>query len=77
MVKITWTVHLANRKPNFCEFHGQAGAKDTHLVNGKSEPFFFLSFSNNASSDLKVRNFALNTTALRKKWLEPTWVRSP
>ena len=31
-VKITWTVHLANRKASFCTFHGQAGAEDNPLV---------------------------------------------
>ena len=30
-VKITWTVHLANRKASFCAFHGQAGAEQDRV----------------------------------------------
>ena len=30
-VRIIWTVHLANRKANFCTFQGQAGAEDNPL----------------------------------------------
>src|SRR6516162_8591486 len=58
-VKIVWTVHLANRKANFCAFHGQAGAEDNPL---------FASYG--ANPRLKVRNDKLKTSTERKKWLE-------
>lgn len=71
VVKISWTVHLANRKASFCAFHGQAGADDTHKVGTKVEPFFFsTSYQNQADKDLKARNFDVKTLAERKKVLE-------
>jgi hypothetical protein len=60
-VKITWTVHLANRKANFCTFHGQAGAEDSPL---------FASYGTPQNPKLKVRNDKLKTSIERKKWLE-------
>jgi L-lysine epsilon oxidase-like protein len=69
-VKITWTVHLANRKASFCAFHGQAGADDTHKVGNKIEPFFFsTSYTNQAGQDLKARNFDVKALAERQKVL--------
>jgi hypothetical protein len=62
-VGITWTVALANRKANFCAFHGQAGAEDS--------PLFFASYVNAANARLRVRNAQkVKTAAERKKWLE-------
>jgi len=58
---ITWTVHLANRKANFCAFHGQAGAEDNPL---------FASYGTAQNPRLKVRNDKLKTSAERKKSLE-------
>jgi hypothetical protein len=58
---ITWTVHLANRKANFCGFHGQAGAEDNPL---------FASYGTAQNPRLKVRNDKLKTSAERKKSLE-------
>lgn len=55
-VKITWTVHLANRKASFCMFGGQVGAED--------QPFFSSYPANN------MRNAAITTLAERQKWLE-------
>ncbi len=60
-VKITWTVHLANRKANFCTFQGQAGAEDNPL---------FASYGTPQNPRLKVRNEKLKTSVERKKWLE-------
>jgi L-Lysine epsilon oxidase N-terminal/L-lysine epsilon oxidase C-terminal domain len=60
-VKIIWTAHLANRKANFCAFHGQAGAEDNPL---------FASYGTAQNPRLKVRNDKLKTSAERKKWLE-------
>ena len=60
-VKIVWTVHLANRKANFCTFHGQAGAEDNPL---------FASYGTPQNPTLKVRNDKLKTSVERKKWLE-------
>jgi hypothetical protein len=59
VVSVIWTVHFANRKANFCAFHGQAGAEDNPL---------FASYGTNPR--LKVRNDKLKTNAERKKWLE-------
>src|SRR5262249_12312709 len=49
--KVTWRVHLANRKANFCQFNGQQGALDTK--GGK--PFFYTSYSAGGvrNSDIK------------------------
>src|SRR5262249_4474900 len=59
-VKIAWTVHLANRKANFCEFRGQSGSND---------PLFFSSYPK--APDLNVRNARkVKTATERKKWLE-------
>jgi hypothetical protein len=55
-VRITWTVHLANRKASFCRFGGQAGAED--------QPFFSTYRANN------MRNATITTLAERQKWLE-------
>ncbi len=60
-VKIVWTAHLANRKANFCAFHGQAGAEDNPL---------FASYGTAQNPRLKVRNDKLKTSAERKKSLE-------
>src|SRR5262245_36527718 len=60
-VKISWTVHLANRKANFCAFHGQAGAEDSPL---------FASYGTPQNPELTVRNDKLKTSVERKKWLE-------
>src|SRR5215813_600810 len=60
-VKIVWTVHLANRKPNFCAFHGQAGAEDNPL---------FASYGTPQNPRLKARNDKVKTSAERKKSLE-------
>ena len=60
-VKIVWTVHLANRKANFCTFHGQAGAEDNPL---------FASYGTPQNPTLKVRNDKLKTSVERTKWLE-------
>src|SRR5262249_60759000 len=60
-VRITWTAHLANRKANFCAFHGQAGAEDNPL---------FASYGTPQNPRLKVRNDKLKTSAERKKSLE-------
>jgi L-Lysine epsilon oxidase N-terminal/L-lysine epsilon oxidase C-terminal domain len=61
VVSITWTAHLANRKANFCAFHGQAGAEDNPL---------FASYGTPQNPRLKARNDKLKTSAERKKWLE-------
>jgi L-Lysine epsilon oxidase N-terminal len=61
VVKIIWTVHLANRKANFCAFHGQAGAEDNPL---------FASYGTPQHPNLKARNDQLKTSAERKKSLE-------
>jgi L-lysine epsilon oxidase-like protein len=61
VVKIIWTVHLANRKANFCAFHGQAGAEDNPL---------FASYGTPQNPRLKARNDQLKTNAERKKSLE-------
>ena len=37
-VKIVWTAHVANRKANFCAFHGQAGAEDAPLFASWNAP---------------------------------------
>ena len=58
-VRIIWTVHLANRKANFCTFQGQAGAEDNPL---------FASYG--IKPGLKVRNDKLKTSVERIKWLE-------
>src|SRR6516164_10676165 len=58
-VKIVWTVHLANRKANFCAFQGQAGAEDNPL---------FASYG--TKPGLTARNDKLKTSVERKKWLE-------
>jgi L-Lysine epsilon oxidase N-terminal/L-lysine epsilon oxidase C-terminal domain len=58
-VRIVWTVHLANRKANFCAFHGQVGAEDTPLFSSYGTP-----------RNPTVRNEKLKTNAERKKWLE-------
>jgi hypothetical protein len=58
-VKITWTVHLANRKANFCAFHGQTGAEDQPLFSSYGTP-----------QKPTVRNKDLQTSAERRKWLE-------
>jgi hypothetical protein len=60
-VKITWTVHLANRKANFCAFHGQAGAQDNPL---------FSSYGTAQNPRLRVRNESLKTKTERTKWLD-------
>ena len=60
-VKITWTVHLANRKPSFCTFHGQAGAQDNPL---------FSSYGTAQNPRLRVRNESVTTNNDRKKLLE-------
>src|SRR5262245_27580091 len=60
-VKIVWTVHLANRKPNFCAFHGQAGAEDQPLFSSYGKP---------QNPDLIVRNEAVQTRDERKRTLE-------
>jgi L-Lysine epsilon oxidase N-terminal len=57
---ITWTAHLANRKANFCAFHGQAGAEDEPLFSSYGTP-----------GKPTVRNEKkVKTNAERKKWLE-------
>src|SRR6516165_10811987 len=58
-VRITWTAHLANRKANFCAFHGQAGAEDSPLFSSYGAP-----------GKPTVRNEKLKTIGERKKWLE-------
>jgi len=58
-VRITWTAHLANRKANFCAFHGQVGAEDNPLFSSYGTP-----------GKPTVRNEKLKTNAERKKWLE-------
>jgi hypothetical protein len=58
-VKIVWTAHVANRKANFCAFHGQAGAEDTPLFSSYGTP-----------GKPTVRNENLKTNSERKKWLE-------
>src|SRR5262249_24315865 len=58
-VKIVWTAHLANRKANFCAFHGQVGAEDNPLFSSYGTP-----------GKPTVRNEKLKTNAERKKWLE-------
>src|SRR5262245_2160510 len=58
-VKIVWTAHLANRKANFCAFHGQAGAEDNPLFSSYGTP-----------RNPTVRNEKLKTSGERKKWLE-------
>jgi L-Lysine epsilon oxidase N-terminal/L-lysine epsilon oxidase C-terminal domain len=58
-VRIVWTVHLANRKANFCAFHGQVGAEDKPLFSSYGTP-----------RNPTVRNEKLKTNAERKKWLE-------
>src|SRR5215470_10052410 len=58
-VTITWTAHLANRKANFCAFHGQVGAEDNPLFSSYGTP-----------GKPTVRNEKLKTNAERKKWLE-------
>jgi hypothetical protein len=58
-VKIVWTAHLANRKANFCAFHGQVGAEDNPLFSSYGTP-----------RNPTVRNDKLKTNAERKKWLE-------
>src|SRR5262249_45376089 len=60
-VTITWTVHLANRKANFCAFHGQAGAEDTPL---------FSSYGTPQNPRLKVRNEKVKTEVERQRQLE-------
>src|SRR6516225_3368750 len=60
-VKIVWTAHLANRKANFCAFHGQAGAEDNPL---------FASYGTPQNPRLKARNDKVKTSAERKKSLE-------
>jgi hypothetical protein len=60
-VSITWTAHLANRKANFCAFHGQAGAQDNPL---------FSSYGTPQNPRLKVRNETVKTNVERKKLLE-------
>jgi L-Lysine epsilon oxidase N-terminal/L-lysine epsilon oxidase C-terminal domain len=60
-VTINWTVHLANRKASFCEFHGQAGAED--------RPLFFSSYTN-TDQTLVPRNLDIGTLANRKRLLE-------
>jgi hypothetical protein len=60
-VKITWTVHLANRKANFCAFHGQAGAEDDPL---------FSSYGTPQNPRLNVRNVKVKTKDQREKTLE-------
>jgi len=60
-LKIVWTAHLANRKANFCAFHGQAGAEDTPL---------FASYGTPQNPRLKARNDKVKTSAERKKSLE-------
>ena len=60
-VKIAWTAHLANRKANFCAFHGQAGAEDNPL---------FASYGTPQNPRLKARNDKVKTSAERKKSLE-------
>src|SRR5262249_61983445 len=60
-VKIVWTAHLANRKANFCAFHGQAGAEDNPL---------FASYGTPQNPRLKARNDKVKTNAERKKSLE-------
>ena len=60
-VSITWTAHLANRKANFCAFHGQAGAEDNPL---------FSSYGTPQNPRLKVRNEKVKTNVERKKSLE-------
>src|SRR5262245_26560654 len=57
--RITWTVHLANRKANFCAFHGQVGAEDKPLFSSYGTP-----------RNPTVRNEKLKTNAERKKSLE-------
>src|SRR5215475_3583578 len=57
-VKITWSVHLANRKPSFCTFHGQAGAQDNPL---------FSSYGTAQNPRLRVRNESVTTNNDRKK----------
>jgi hypothetical protein len=68
-VKISWTVHLANRKASFCAFHGQTGADDTRKVGGKVEPFFF-STSYQDQGKFTARNLKVKTLAERKRTLE-------
>src|SRR5215471_14282080 len=58
-VRITWTAHIANRKANFCAFHGQVGAEDNPLFSSYGTP-----------GKPTVRNEKLKTNAERKKWLE-------
>src|SRR5262249_7461460 len=58
-VKIVWTAHLANRKANFCAFHGQAGAEDSPLFSSYGTP-----------GKPTIRNEKLKTSGERKKWLE-------
>src|SRR5262249_61088335 len=58
-VKIVWSAHLANRKANFCAFHGQAGAEDNPLFSSYGTP-----------RNPTVRNEKLKTNSERKKWLE-------
>jgi len=58
-VKMVWTAHLANRKANFCAFHGQVGAEDNPLFS-----------SYGTLRNPTVRNDKLKTNAERKKWLE-------
>src|SRR5262249_34208091 len=60
-VKIVWTAHLANRKANFCAFHGQAGAEDNPL---------FASYGTPQNPRLKARNDKVKTSAERKKSLQ-------
>jgi hypothetical protein len=61
VVKIAWTVHLANRKANFCTFHGQAGAEDNPL---------FSSYGTPQNPRLTVRNDKVKTSGERQKWLD-------
>jgi hypothetical protein len=61
VVKISWTVHLANRKPNFCTFHGQAGAEDSPLFSSYGKP---------ENPKLKARNEKVKTKDERQKVLE-------
>src|SRR5262249_41956697 len=58
-VKIVWTAHLANRKANFCAFHGQAGAEDNPLFSSYGTP-----------GKPNVRNEKLKTSGERKKSLK-------
>ena len=60
-IRITWTVHLANRKASFCAFHGQSGAEDDPLYSSYETP---------QNPRLNARNAKVKTNDQRKKTLE-------